>query len=270
MDFFQADICIPDVSIAREIYGPTLPIALAHELPLLAFKLGKPNRVLGIRPPPEPGVTSDGFRMLIKPNEPPEHRERSYYETREADIADEMEVFDVHEELEAAEILLREAAHNRLFALRHCSRLTEAGSKYMDAINDVLIYDPGAQIPLEENLEDIFRGVDWRGLMPPMWTIPVVDIRNVEIVDRGDDEVLLRFEYYFDNPGGQSVHGRALEFVDIDDDHWRVRHNQYSALRGVDPPFKGVQLRQVYQSLQTALDTGRYDGELWAKDVLYA
>jgi hypothetical protein len=90
--------------------------------------------------------------------------------------------------------------------------------------------------------------------MPPIHRQPLVDIRKTEVVERNEKTLLLRFEYYFCRPSGLSVHGRALEFAELEQGYWKIRRDRFSALRGGAPPFHGKQLPQVYLALQTAVD----------------
>lgn len=223
--------------------------------------------VLGIRPRSDFEPTTELFPLVIKPFKNLAEREDNRYQTKEVLVSDELVAFDVYRNLDDIEGMLRDAANKRFGRPNEPSLLSDLGIDYMDAINDIAVYDPDARIPLIFKLEEIFDGADWRLWIPT--SVPsVVDIRNVEIVGHGSDvghgidEALFRFEYYFSKPGGLSVHERGLEYADLKCDRWVVRQDRYSALRGIDPPFKGLQLPQVYHSLQSALDRGCYVGNL--------
>lgn len=261
MNYLHGEIDVINGPQNVPAYGPTLPIAIAHAMPNLASELGNAEMVLGIRPRSDFEPTTEVFPLVIKPYKNFEEREDNRYQTKEVPIYDELVAFDVYRELDEIEGMLRDAANKRFGRPNEPSRLPDLGIDFMDAINDIVVYDPDARIPLILKLEEIFDGADWRIWVPT--SVPsVVDIRNVEIVGHGIDEALFRFEYYFSKPGGLSVHERGLEYADLKDNCWVVRQDRYSALRGIDPPFKGLQLPQVYHSLQAALNKGCYVGNL--------
>jgi hypothetical protein len=258
MENVSIEVHVSNHDLYTETSGPTLPIAIAHSLPDLSMRLGTSRTVLGVRSYGKFGRSYHGYGLVVPLMNRDEGASPNLYETRHVDIPEYLEAFDVWEELNDIEGGLRYFAQDKIGDPEFHQGIIDRGMKYVQAVNQVLIYDPKAKIDLDECLEEIFDGADWR---PWMHSLPVhfprVEIKDVEIVEREQKTLLLRFEYYFADANGVSVHNRELEFVDLSRGRWKIRSGRCSALRGLCPPFNGWQLPQVYAELQHALDEGR-------------
>jgi len=243
-----------------ETEGATLAIAIGRALPDLARRLGNSRTVLGARPYPDGGRSYFGFYLSVDLDEEQHPWVLNRYETRQPVPAHfrhedtEIEVFDVYETMDEIEGSLRYAAQDLIGNEKYHDLIRERALEYHQAVNDVLVYDPNAKIDIVENLDEIFAGRDWSPFFSPSRLIPpTVRIGKVEVVERSDEVLLLRFEY---QNGDES--GRELEFADRKAKRFHVRRANYSALRSFDPPFNAWQLPLVQHALQEALDSGNY------------
>ena len=258
MEHVSIKVHVINHNLETDSAGPTLPIAIAHSVPSFSTAVGNSRTVLGIRPCCEFGRSYHGYGLVVRTQGGVNDRMAALYGTRDVDIPENLEAFDVWEELNGIEGGLRYFAQDKIDDPRFHQGIFDRGAEWVGAVNQVLIYDPKAKIDLDESLDEIFDGADWRPWMQGIPThSPRVDIKNVEIVERDDETLLLRFEYYFPDGGGPSVHNRELEFADLSRGRWKVRSGRCSALRGLFPPFNGWQLPMVYADLQQALDEGR-------------
>ncbi|TAV21278.1 hypothetical protein ELI36_32560 [Rhizobium ruizarguesonis] len=265
MDDVSIKVHVINHYLDTETTAPTLPIAIAHSVPGFSTGVGSSRTVLGVRPYGASGRSFHGYGLVVEIDDHGEGEPFGRYNTRHVDIPEHLEAFDVWEELNDIEGGLRYFAQDKIDDPNFHQGIIDRGVEYVEAVNQVLIYDPKAKIDLDESLEEIFDGADWA---PWMRSLPVhaphVDIQNVEIVEREQETLLLRFEYYFADPSGLSVHNTELEFVDLVRGRWKVRTGRYSALRGLCPAFNGWQLPQVHSDLQRALDDGRVVEKLLA------
>jgi hypothetical protein len=243
-----------------ETEGPTLAIAIGCALPDLARRLGNSRTVLGARPYPDGWRSYFGFHLFCDLEEELHPSMLNRYGTRQPVPAlfrhedTEIEVFDVYETMDDIEGSFRYAAQDLIDNEKYHGLIRERALEYQQAVNDVLIYDPNAKIDIVENLNEIFAGRDWSPFFSPSRLIPpAVRIGKVEVVERSDDTLLLRFEY---RNGDES--GCELEFADRKAKRFHVRRAHCSALRSFDPPFNAWQLPLVYHALQEALDSGNY------------
>ena len=263
MDHASVKIHVINHEITKEMAAPTIPIAIAHCLPGFSMGVGSSRTILGIRPYGELGRSYHGYGLVIDADDDSINDPLGRYKTRRVEIPEDIEAFDVWEELNDVEGGLRYFAQDKIDDPKFHQGIIDRGIEYVEAVNQVLLYDPKAKIDLSEALEEIFDGADWGPWMRSLpVAAPVVDIRNVEIVEREEETILLRFEYYFTGPGGLSVHDRELEFADLRRGKWKIRRNRFSALRGLHPPFNGWQLPQVFSDLQRAIDEDRLQERL--------
>jgi hypothetical protein len=258
MNHASVRIHVINHGLSQEMTAPTIPIAIAHCLPDFSHGVGDSRTILGIRPYGKYRRSYHGYGLVIHADEDTFGDQVGRYKTRRIEVGEDIEAFDVWEELNSIEGGLRYFAQDKIDDPKFHQGIIDRGIAYVEAVNQVLLYDPKAKIELSETLEEIFDGADWGPWMRSLpVAAPVVDVRNVEAVERDEDTMLLRFEYYFAAPGGLSVHERELEFADRTRGGWKIRRGRFSALRGLQPPFNGWQLPQVYSDLQKAMDEGR-------------
>lgn len=233
--------------------GPTLATAIGSELPNLSVALGSPFEVFGVRPGATEKLDAGNHRMSVSVGKGLDDWDLNPYRVSHAPIPMALELYDVKRELQRVKAALDEAVadcdcdYSTVFNLR---------DTYGDSLDKLLVYDPDAKIKRKQKLDEVCR--DFRS--PPIYEPSPVTIRRLAVVERGDAELLLRFEYYFTKPSVMSVHGRAIEFADRIGPDWRIRTGRLSALRGVFPPFTGIQLPQVHHDLQVALNAAPYGG----------
>ena len=243
-----------------ETQGPTFAIAIGQALPNLSRCLGNSRTILGARSIHDGRKDFNGFDLDIDPDEVTPELLINRYGARQPVPAPsdpehlEILAYDVYETMDDIEGLLRYAAQDLIDDENYHSLIRERALEYHRAVSDVLVYDPKAKIDMLESLEDLFDGRDWSPFFSSALLVhPVVQIGQVDIVEKTDDEILLRFEYR-----NGDDHGRELEFADTRNGRHYVRRSRYSALRAFEPAFSGWQLPAVHDALQEALDTGRY------------
>jgi hypothetical protein len=247
-----------DVDVETE--GPTFAIAIGQALPNLSRRLGNSRTILGARPFQDGRKDFYGFELDVDPDEVTSDLLINRYGARQPVPAPsepdhlEIEAYDVYETMGSIEGLLRYAAQDLIDDERWHGLIRERALEYRQAVSDVLVYDPKAKIDMLGNLDELFAGRDWSPFFSPALLVhPVVQIGQVDIVEKTDDEILLRFEYW-----NGDDHGRELEFADTKNGRHHVRRSRYSALRAFDPAFSGWQLPAVHDASQEALDTGRH------------
>ena len=245
-----------------ETEGPTFAIAIGQALPKLSRRIGNSRTFLGARPFQNGSRDFYGVELglYLDPDDIPPDLLVNRYGARQPVPAFsdphflEIEAYDVYETMNEIEGLLRYAAQDLIHNENYHNRIRERALEYQQAVSDVLIYDPKANIDMLESLEELFAGRDWSPFFSPERLVhPAVQIGQVDVVARTDDVLLLRFEYR-----NGDDHGRELEFADLKNGCYRIRRSRSSALRAFDPAFNGWQLPAVHDALQETLDTGRY------------
>ena len=255
MNHSFATIYVINHAYGADFFGPTLPIAIKHCLPHFATTVGDSRAVLGIRPYGPLGRSYHGYGLVIETDDNIDRDHPNRYRTRKIAIPNDIEAFNVWKELNEIERGLRYFAQDQIHDPKFHARIVERGIEWVEAVNQVLIFDPKAKIDLSVKLEEIFDGADWKPWMKSLpFDAPTVMVRDVEIVEREEDTLFLRFQYSHKRSDGSEIGNLELEFVDLFRGKWKVRSGLFSALRGLDPAFNGWQLPQVYSELQRDVD----------------
>lgn len=236
----------------RIVSGPTLSIAITHALPFLARGLGHSRAVYGARRLPESGRTYGCLEAEF-----PDEDERPSDGYAELGIRssvtfnDKIEVFDVLSEFDHAEGVLRYRAQDMGDAPNELASIKEAVQEYIRAANELMLWNPEARFDLQQKLHDLFEERDWTQFVSPdVFTVPIVNISNVGVISKDiDDDWLVRFSYINGDDKGWE-----LEFAQLIKGRMKIRRDSYSALRSASPAFRGQQLAQVYDALQSALE----------------
>ncbi|MGJ7040909.1 hypothetical protein J2Y63_004177 [Shinella sp. BE166] len=235
---------------AVEATGPTLAIAISHALPQLRH-LAHSGAVFGARRWPE-DTRSYGCWEIIFPEEDAPLLGYDQFAVRQSmNFKDNIEVFDVTEEFNHAEGMLRFRAQDMGDDEKSLQSISKGVREYIDAAHQLMLWDPAARLDIAEGLTDLFLNRDWSPFIAPhdLEARPVT-VSEVELFARLDDtEWLVRFHYV---NGADS--GYEIEFADVKRGRLTVRRSAYSALRSPVPTFRGDQLLQVYDALQPGID----------------
>lgn len=254
----EVNIKITNVPGSVRAKGPTFATAISAGLPSLPSLLGDPSSIFAVRRADDDELEEGMHRIIPELKSDLESWELDPYGSGDLTDAAGLVIYDVRQELADIEETLRAEASKRYTGQANYTRVYDLGRDFLDCANALLVYDPDARIKPKKKLTSMFGGDDWLRWIPPIYKTQIVTIRNLATVAKTDSELLLRFEYYFKRPSGLSVHGRALEYADRQENAWKIRTNRFSALRGLSPPFRGKQIPQVHRDLQIALNAGAF------------
>ncbi|WP_168341637.1 hypothetical protein [Rhizobium laguerreae] len=231
--------------------GPTLSIAVSHSLPELRH-LAHSRAVFGARRMPAEGRTYGSWELIFPEDEERPTAGYDRFAIRHSfDFEDEIEVFDVSEEYDTAEGLLRYRAQDLGDDEKARAIIADGVREYLAAAYQQMLWDPKSKLDIAQELDDLFLERDWTSFVSREdLKTPEVRVSDVELLDWTDaDECLVRFHYVNGEKSGYEV-----EFVDIKKGRLTIRKNAYSALRSAVPAFRGDQLPSVYNALQKSID----------------
>lgn len=232
---------------SRLVAAPTLSMAITEALPSMA-----PGRaVFGARQMPEKGRSYGCLEITF-----PRANDRftdGYVEwgiRKSVTFKDEIEIFDASEEFETAEGVLRYRARELVDDETSLSAIHDSVVRYLEAFDNLALWDPKAPTDLVGGLNELFGGRDWtRFLSLSELEVPKVTITNVEFLPYDDDLALIRFDYI----NGTDI-SREMNYLKLGGERPTVVRHGWSGLRSAKSAFKGRQLNQVYQALQCAAD----------------
>lgn len=253
-----ANICIVEVDVFSkhdhetvELGGPTLSIAISHSLPGLRH-LAHPRAVIGARPFEEGSRTYGAWELIFpEDGDRPEEGYERFGVRRAVGFEDFIEVFDVYQELEEYEGLLRYRAQDLGEDEKSRRLIAEGTADYVQAARQALLWDPECRLDIPSELDKLFLERDWSPYVGREALIaPACSIDDIVVIARTGKELLVRFRYH----NGESS-GFDMEFVDLEKGTPVVRNTALSALRSPAPAFRGDQLASVYAMLQSAVDS---------------
>ncbi|MGO6679713.1 hypothetical protein AB9F42_02725 [Rhizobium leguminosarum] len=136
------------------------------------------------------------------------------------DFEDEIEVFDVTEEFDTVEGLLRYRAQDLGDDEKARAIIADGVREYLAAAYQQMLLDPKSKLDIAQELDDLFLERDWTSFVSREdLKTPEVRVSDVELLDRTDaDECLVRFHYVNGEKSGYEI-----EFVDIKKGRLTVR-----------------------------------------------
>ncbi|WP_216332404.1 hypothetical protein [Rhizobium sp. X9] len=230
--------------------APTLSMAITEALPSIAPK----PAIFGARRMPEDGRSYDCYEIIFPGKE---HRSTDGYDEwgvrRSVTFEDKLEIFDASKEFATAERLLRYRAQDLGEDDAALEVINDGVVRYLQAFDNLLLWDPKACGDIGANLDDLFQGRDWtRFLSPSELEVQEVTITNVEFLPYDDDLAIVRFDY----ANGSAV-GREMTYIKRYGERPAVVRHGWSSLRSPIPAFAGRQLNQVYDALECAVNASR-------------
>ncbi|GLR59249.1 hypothetical protein [Rhizobium indigoferae] len=234
----------------KDAAGPTLSMAITEILPAIARGVAHSRAVFGARRIPESGRSYGSLEVEFPgEDERPTDGYREWGVRRSLSFDDEIEIFDATEELDTAEAALRYRAQELGDDEKSLATIQDGVQRYVEAFDNLLLWDPKASLDIEKGLDDLFEDRDWTPFISRAeLQVPDVSISNVTLVPH-EDAWLLKFEYV---NGSES--GTEMEYVYKKKGRMYVARSSYSASRAAIPAFSGRQLSKVYDALQEALD----------------
>ncbi len=235
--------------------APTLSMAITEILPSIA-----PRRaIFGARRMPANGRSYGCYEVIFPDTE--DRPTDGYVEwgvRKSVTFDDEIEIFDATEEFETAEGLLRYRAQELGEDERSLEIIRDGVVGYIEAFDNMALWDPKASTDIAAGLDELFQGRDWTSFVSRAeLEVPKVTISNIEFLRYDDELALVRFDY----ANGPEV-GREMNYLKQHRDGPKVVRHGWSALRSAVPAFKGRQLIQVYDALQSAVDSRRSNNNL--------
>jgi len=231
----------------RLVAAPTLSMAITEALPSIAPR----PAIFGARRMPEEGRSYGSYEIVF-----PDAGERptdgySEWGVRESvTFGGKIEIFDASEEFATAEGLLRYRAQELGDDAPPLRIIHDGMVRYVQAFDNLALWDPNAPTDIARGLDDLFRGRDWTRFVSPVdLKVQEVTIGKIEFLPYDDDLAIVRSDY----ANGADV-GREMNYLKRYGDRPTVVRHSWSALRSPIPAFKGRQLNQVYDALQCAVD----------------
>ncbi len=233
-----------------EASGPTLGIAISHALPELRH-LAHSRAVFGARPFPKSRRTYGAWEIVFPDKEDRPQEGYSQFGVRRAvGFDDNIEVFDVYQELDEYEGLLRYRAQDLRNDDKSREIIADGVTNYVQAARHAMLWDPRCKLNIPKELDKLFLKRDWGEYVGrDAFIAPPFAIDDVRVIAQTDEnEYLVGFRYQ----NGES-HGFDMEFVDVKRRNPKVRRDAFSALRSPVPIFRGDQLPLVYDKLQATV-----------------
>ncbi|MFS2151461.1 hypothetical protein [Rhizobium sp. Rhizsp42] len=232
----------------RPVAAPTLSMAITETLPLIA-----PSRtIFGARFMPGNRRSYGGYEVVFPDaDDRPTDGYAEWGIRKSVSFDDEIEIFDATEEFETAEGLLRYRAQELGDDERSLEIISDGVVGYIQAFDNIALWNPKASTDIAAGLDELFEGRDWtRFVSEADLDVPKVAISNIDFFSYDDDLTLVRFDYT-NGPEG----GREMNYVKQHRSGPKVVRHGWSPLRSAVPAFKGRQLNQVYDALQSAVDS---------------
>ncbi len=232
---------------SRLVAAPTLSMAITEALPSMA-----PARtIFGARPMPKKG-RSYGCHEITFPRA--DDRSTDGYAEwgirKSVTFEDEIEIFDASEEFDTAEGVLRYRAHELGDDETSLSAIQDSVVRYLEAFDNLALWDPKAPTDLVVGLNELFEGRDWtRFASASELEVQKVTLTHVEFLPYDDDLALIRFDYI-----NGAENGREMNYLKLGGERPTVVRHGWSGLRSAKSAFKGRQLNQVYDALQREVD----------------
>jgi hypothetical protein len=235
--------------------APTLSMAVTELLPSIA-----PGRaVFGARRMPEAGRSYDCYEIIFPSAEVrPTEGYAEWGVRKSVTFDDHFEIFDASKEFDTAEGLLRYRAQELGEDEKFLEIICDGVARYIQAFDNLGLWDPKAPMDIAASLDELFQGRDWtRFVSRTALEVPEVSIANIDFLGYDEDLALVRFDYT-----NGTVVGREMNYLKLDRGGPKVVRHGWSPLRSAVPAFKGRQLNQVYDALQSAVDSSRGRGSL--------
>ncbi|MGF9565117.1 hypothetical protein AAIH70_16510 [Neorhizobium sp. BT27B] len=234
-----------------EVSGPTLGIAISHALPELRH-LAHSRAVFGARLFPKNRRTYGAWEIIFPDEKDRPNEGYDQFGVRRAvGFDDSIEVFDVYQELDEYEGLLRYRAQDLGDDDRSREIIADGVANYVRAARHAMLWDPRCKLNILKELDKLFQKRDWGEYVSrDAFIAPTFAIDDVRVIAQTDkNEYLVGFRYQI----GES-HGFDMEFVDVKRRKPKVRRDVFSALRSPVPIFRGDQLPLVYDRLQATVE----------------